>query len=85
MVRLRGRAPRGVRLIGHVPLGTWKTITFVAALRHNKMIAPMVVEGAMNGEMFLAYVEQRLVPKLWRGDILVMDNLRAQQIQNVAA
>ena len=47
MVRLRGRAPRGVRLIGDVPLGEWKTITFVAALRHDKMTAPMVVEGSM--------------------------------------
>ena len=50
MVRLRGRAPRGVRVIGAVPLGRWETITFVAALRHNKMVAPMVVEGAMTGE-----------------------------------
>ena len=49
MVRLRGRAPRGVRVIGAVPLGRWETITFVAALRHNKMVAPMVVEGAMTG------------------------------------
>ena len=47
MVRLRGRAPRGVRAIGSVPLGAWETITFVAALRHNKMTAPMVIEGAM--------------------------------------
>jgi hypothetical protein len=52
MVRLRGRAPRGVRLIGHVPLGTWETITFVAALRHDKMTAPIVIEGTMTGEMF---------------------------------
>ena len=51
MVRLRGRAPRGVRVIGAVPLGRWETITFVAALRHNKMVAPMVVEGAMTGEI----------------------------------
>jgi len=62
MVRLRGRAPRGVRVIGAVPLGRWETITFVAALRHNKMVAPMVIEGAMTGEMFLAYVENCLVP-----------------------
>ena len=76
MVRLRGRARSGVRVIGAVPLGAWKTITFVAALRHNKMTAPMVVEGAMNGEMFLAYVEQCLVPTLKRNDIVVMDNCR---------
>jgi hypothetical protein len=52
------------RVIGTVPLGAWETITFVAALRHNKMTAPMVVEGAMTGEMFRAYVEQCLVPTL---------------------
>jgi DDE superfamily endonuclease len=79
MVRLRGRAPRGIRLIGHVPLGEWKTMTFVAALRHNKMTAPMVFDGPMTGEMFLAYVEQCLVPTLKRDDIVVMDNLRVQQ------
>jgi len=73
MARLRGRAPRGVRVIGSVPLGRWETITFVAALRHNKMIAPMVVEGAMTGEMFLAYVENGLVPMLRRNDIVVME------------
>ena len=83
MVRLRGRAPRGVRLIGHVPLGTWETITFVAALRHNKMTAPMVVDGAMTGDMFLAYVEQCLVPTLKRNDIVVMDNLRAHKIPGI--
>jgi hypothetical protein len=76
LARLRGRAPRGIRVIGTVPLGTWETITFVAALRHNKMIAPMVVEGAMTGEIFLAYVEQCLVPTLRRNDIVVMDNCR---------
>ena len=76
LVRLRGRAPRGVRVIGTVPLGAWQTITFVAALRHDKMTAPMVIEGAMTGEMFLAYVEQCLVPTLRRNDIVVMDNCR---------
>lgn len=74
LVRLRGRAPR--RVIGSVPLGAWEKITFVAALRHNKMTAPMVVEGAMTGEMFLAYIEQCLVPTLKRNDIVVMDNCR---------
>ena len=83
MVRLRARAPRGVRVIGHVPLGEWKTITFVAGLRHNRMTAPMVVEGAMTGEMFLAYVEQVLVPTLRRGDIVVMDNFQAHKVAGV--
>jgi transposase len=85
LVRLKGRAPRGVRLIGHVPLGEWKTITFVAALRHNKMIAPMVIDGPMTGEMFLAYVEQCLVPTLKRNDIVVMDNFRAHKVSGVRA
>jgi transposase len=75
MVRLWGRSPRGVELIGHAPHGYWKTITFVAALRHNKMVAPMVVEGAMTAQMFLAYVEQCLVPTLRPGDIVIMDNV----------
>ena len=76
LVRLWGRAPCGVRVIGTVPLGAWETITFVAALRHNKLVAPMVVEGAMTGEMFRAYVEHCLVPTLRRNDIVVMDNCR---------
>jgi transposase len=83
MARLRGRAPRGVRLIGRVPLGEWKTITFVAALRHNKMTAPMVVDGPMTGEMFLAYVEQCLVPTLKRNDIVVMDNFQVHKVAGV--
>jgi transposase len=83
MARLRGRAPRGVRLIGRVPLGEWKTITFVAALRHNKMTAPMVVNGPMTGEMFLAYVEQCLVPTLKRNDIVVMDNFQVHKVAGV--
>jgi transposase len=74
MVRLNGRSPRGVDLIGHAPYGEWKTITFVAALRHDKMVAPMMVEGPMNAELFLAYVEQCLVPTLKPGDIVIMDS-----------
>jgi transposase len=83
LVRLRGRAPRGERLIGHAPMGAWETLTFVAGLRHNKMVAPMVIKGAMNGEIFLAYVEQCLVPTLRRGDIVVMDNLRAHKVSGI--
>ena len=83
MVRLKGRAPRGVRLIGRVPLGNWETITFVAALRHNKLTAPMVLEGAMSGEMFRAYVEQCLVPALKRGDVVVMDKFAAHKVPGV--
>ena len=68
MARLYGRCPRGERLIGRVPFGAWKTMTFVAALRCDAMTAPLVIEGAMNGEIFLAYVEQCLAPTLKRGD-----------------
>ena len=83
LVRLRGRAPRGERLVGRVPMGEWKTLTFVAGLRHNKMVAPMVIKGAMNGEVFLAYVKQCLVPTLRRNEIVVMDNLRAHKVSGV--
>ena len=58
MVRVRGRCPRGERLVSHVPHGDWTTVTFIAGLRHNRMTAPMVIEGAMNGPAFLAYIEQ---------------------------
>jgi transposase len=81
MVRLRGRCPRGERLIGHVPQGEWKTITFVAALRHNKMEAPMVLDGPINGASFVAYIEQCLAPTLKRGDIVV--NLPAHKVPGV--
>ena len=83
MVRLYGRSPRGVELIGRAPFGKWQTVTFVAALRHNKMAASMVIEGAMNAEMFLAYVEQCLVPTLKRGDIVIMDNVSVHKVAGV--
>src|SRR5260370_27144790 len=83
MVRLRGRSPRGERLIGYAPHGHWKTITFVAGLRLRKMSAPFVLEGPMNGPMFLAYVKQCLAPTLKRGDIVVMDNLPVHKVAGV--
>jgi transposase len=83
MVRLSGRCPRGERLVGHVPQGHWKTITFVAALRRNGIRAPLVVDGAMKGKTFLAYVEQCLAPTLKRKDIVVMDNLPAHKVSGV--
>jgi hypothetical protein len=70
MVRLRGRAPRGERLVDYAPHGAWKTVTFVGGLRQHGMTAPFVIEGAMNGPMFLAYVKQCLVPTLKRGEIV---------------
>lgn len=75
MTRLRGRGPRGHRVIGAVPYGHWKTSTFLAGLRHDRIVAPLVLDGAINGESFRAYVEQFLAPTLHPGDIVVADNL----------
>jgi transposase len=83
MVRGRGRCPRGERLVSHVPQGEWKTITFIAGLRHNRMMAPMVIDGAMDGPAFLAYIEQCLGPTLRRGEIVVMDNCRVHKVAGV--
>jgi transposase len=75
MARLRGRAPKGERLRAGIPHGHWKTTTFVAGLRRSGMVAPMVLDGPINGEAFQAYVDQVLVPSLCPGDVVVMDNL----------
>lgn len=75
MARTHGRAPRGQRLRAAIPHGHWKTTTFVAGLRTSGMVAPMVLDGPINGEFFQAYIDQVLVPELRRGDIVVMDNL----------
>jgi transposase len=79
MARRYGRAPRGERCRASVPHGHWKTTTFVGALRLEGMTAPMLLDGAMHGAAFLAYVEQVLVPTLKPGDIVVMDNLPAHK------
>src|SRR6202049_5010858 len=79
MARLRGRAPRGERLVSKVPHGHWKTTTFVAGLRANALTAPCVIDGPMNGDAFLAYVELILVPTLKPGDVVVLDNLSAHK------
>lgn len=79
MSRRYGRARRGRRVVGKVPHGHWKTTTFVAALRHDGLSAPMVVDGPMNGDVFLAYVRQQLVPTLRPGDVVIMDNLASHK------
>jgi transposase len=84
MVRVCGRCPRGERLVGYAPHGHWKTMTLVAGLRCDGMVAPLVVDGAINGATFLAYVEQCLAPTLAPGDIVVMDNLAAHKVAGVA-
>jgi putative transposase len=75
MAPLRGWAPRGARLVTKVPHGHWKTLTFVAALRHDRIEAPFVLDGPINGECFKTYVEKVLVPTLAAGDLVMMDNL----------
>ena len=83
MVRPRGRCLRGDRLIGSTPHGHWKTMTLVAGLRNKGIVAPLVLDGSMNGTTFLAYVEQFLAPTLSRDDIVIMDNLPAHKVPGV--
>jgi transposase len=75
MAPLRGWGPRGERLPGKVPYGHWKTMTFVAALRHDRITAPWVIDGPINGEIFTLYVEMVLAPTLNEGDVVILDNL----------
>jgi len=75
MATLRGWAPRGQRLEAKVPYGKWKTLTFLAALRHDRIEAPWLLDGPINGERFRLYVEKVLLPTLRPGDIVIMDNL----------
>ncbi len=85
MARRYGRCLKGERLVAAVPHGHWKTTTFLAALRHDRIDAPCVIDGPMTGELFLAYVEQFLAPTLKPGDIVIMDNLPAHKVAGVAA
>ena len=75
MAPLRGWGPKGMRLAASVPYGHWMTMTFIAALRHDRVAAPCVLDGPINGALFTAYVEQFLAPTLARGDIVILDNL----------
>jgi len=85
MTPLYGWSEVGKRLIDFVPHGHWKTTTFLAALRHDGLTAPMVIDGAINGELFLAYVKQILLPTLKKGDIVVFDNLSSHLVSGVKA
>jgi transposase len=85
MTRQRGRCPRGRRLLGKVPFGKWRTTTFVAGLRCEGIIAPMVLNGPIDGASFQAYVEQFLVRELRPGDIVVMDNLGSHKSPKIRA
>lgn len=83
MARLYGRSPRGERCRASVPHGHWKTTTFTAGLRSDGLIAPLVLDGPMDGDAFLAYVEQLLAPSLRPGDTVIMDNLPAHKVHGV--
>ncbi len=83
MAPLRGWAPRGQRLPAKVPHGKWRTMTFLAALRHDRIDAPWLLEGPINGARFLLYVEKLLVPTLKPGDIVIMDNLGSHKSKAV--
>jgi transposase len=83
MTRYRGRSPKGERCIASAPFGHWMTTTFIAGLRHNDITAPMVLEGPMDGEAFLAYVREFLCPTLTPGDIVIADNLSSHKVKGV--
>ena len=83
MTRRHGRCRRGDRLLAKVPHGRWRTLTFLAALRWDRIEAPCVIDGPMNGNAFFAYVEQVLGPTLKPGDIVVLDNLSAHKVPGI--
>lgn len=83
MTRTLGRAPRGQRLVAPVPHGHWHTTTFLCGLRQDGLVAPLVLDGAINGAAFLAYIEQMLCPTLRPGDIVICDNLGSHKVAGV--
>lgn len=85
MTRTYGRSQRGTRLVQSVPYGRWETTTFLGAMRSTGFVAPLCVEGAINGTLFQAWVEQHLVKVLRPGDVVVMDNLSSHKGPRVVA
>jgi len=85
MAKTTGWAPCGQRLVDHAPFGHWRTQTFVAALRHDRLDAPWVIDGAMNAEMFELYIEPQLGPTLRAGDVVILDNLSSHKSYAAAA
>ena len=83
MTRSYGRAPKGCRCIDSAPLGDWQTTTFIAGLRHRQLTAPLVIDGPMDGELFLAWVNQFQCPTLRAGDIVILDNLSSHKVGGV--
>lgn len=84
MVKTTGWAPRGARLVDHAPYGHWRTQTFIAALRHDRISAPWVIDGAINGVVFDLYVETQLAPSLSPGDVVILDNLSSHKSPRAA-
>ncbi len=84
MAKTTGWAPRGKRLVDHAPFGHWRTQTFIGALRHDRLDAPWVIDGAMNGEMFDLYVETQLAPTLRAGDVVIRDTLSSHKSPGAA-
>ena len=84
MIKTTGWAPRGKRLVDHAPFGHWKTQTFIAALRHDRLDAPWVIDGAMNRRLFDSYVKTQLAPTLRKGDVVILDNLSSHKSPGAA-
>ena len=84
MVRQYGRAPAGERLVAKFPHGHWKTLTLIAAIRVDGVTAPYVIDGAMDGVAFIAYITSVLAPTLKKGDVVFMDNVRTHKVAGVA-
>jgi transposase len=81
--RTHGRAPRGERLVEKVPHGHWLSTTFVTGLRLTGWVAPLTIDGALNGDLFRSYVQQHLAPALQPGDLVIMDNLASHKVAGV--
>ena len=84
MTPLRGRSPRGERLVANAPFGKWHTQTFIAGLRCDGLVAPWIVDGAMDGPAFDAYVRTQLAPRLRQGDVVILDNLNVHKSPRAA-
>ena len=84
LARLHGRSPRGKRCFSALPHGHWQSSTFLAALRHEQLTAPFLVDGPVDAEIFLAYIQQVLCPCMQPGDTLILDNLATQKVQGVS-
>jgi transposase len=85
MAKTTGWSPCGARLVDHVPFGHWNTQTFIAALRHDRLDAPWVIDGPINRELFDLYIQTQLAPTLHKGDVVILDNLAAHRSPKAAA